>query len=304
MLFEGTAGNDPMHLSDWTDGDDIIFGRFGDDTISGHGGVDFMDGECGVDTISYVYSTGGWQIDLLNETSESLNGPTVETIRGFENVWGSQGNDRIYGTNGANDLEGEAGNDTIVGRGGNDTLEGESGNDSLLGGDGNDSILGSNGHDTLNGGAGNDRLVGGLGVDRMVGGAGSDTFVFTSTTESPGFFSNLLFPDTIVGFDGVGAWIGTGGPIPQDVIDLSAIDANTSLPGNQKFVFLGDLPVDATVTTAARLWVTEVGSDTYLFGNTDGDGTRELVIRIDDGDTRAWEYIAQNLPTIDSDLIL
>ena len=302
MLFGGTPANDPMHLSKWTDDDDIIFGRFGNDTIAGHGGVDFMDGEGGVDTISYAYSSGGGQIDLLDATAESLSGPTVETIRGFENVWGSQGNDRIYGTNGANDLEGEAGNDTIVGRGGNDTLEGENGNDSLLGGDGNDSVLGSSGHDTLNGGSGNDELVGGPGIDRFVGGAGSDDFVFTSTSESPGSSTDILLYDTIVGFDGVGAWI--GGPVPQDVIDLSAIDANTGASGNQKFAFLGDLPAGASVTTAARLWVTEVGSDTYLSGNTDGDSARELVIRIVDGDTRAWQYIAQNLPTIDSDFVL
>ena len=275
MLFGGTPGNDPMHLSKWTDDDDIIFGRFGNDTIAGHGGVDFMDGEGGVDTISYAYSSGGGQIDLLDATAESLSGPTVETIRGFENVWGSQGNDRIYGTNGANDLEGEAGND---------------------------SVLGSSGHDTLNGGSGNDELVGGPGIDRFVGGAGSDDFVFTSTSESPGSSTDILLYDTIVGFDGVGAWI--GGPVPQDVIDLSAIDANTGASGNQKFAFLGDLPAGASVTTAARLWVTEVGSDTYLSGNTDGDSARELVIRIVDGDTRAWQYIAQNLPTIDSDFVL
>jgi serralysin len=86
-----------------------------------------------------------------------------------------------------------------------------------------DTMNGAGGNDTLNGLGGNDTLIGGAGTDVVTGGLGADTFVFTTAAVSP----LLDPPDVITDF--------TPG---QDKIDVSAIDANTLLLGNQDFTFL------------------------------------------------------------------
>ena len=63
----------------------------------------------------------------------------------------------------------------------------------------------------------------------MTGGGGFDRFDFNSVGESlPGLFSR----DVITDFDGNGIFAG-------DVIDVSTIDANVLLLGNQAFNFIG-----------------------------------------------------------------
>ena len=75
------------------------------------------------------------------------------------------------------------------------------------------------------GGLGNDLLVGGFGRDVMTGGGGFDRFDFNSVGESlPGLFNR----DVITDFVGNGILAG-------DVIDVSTIDANVFLLGNQAF---------------------------------------------------------------------
>lgn len=224
-----------------------------------------MSGGSGIDTISYTYSTGGgWDINLATAFATGLSGSPVERIYQFENAWGSQGNDRITGTSGANNLEGERGNDTIYGGGGNDTLQGE------------------NGNDRLDGGSGNDRLIGGPGNDTLIGGTGEDTFIYRNASESSGS------GDLISGFDGAGirfTWE------TEDRIDLSAIDADLTVQGNQQFVFLGERSDTEGAAWGPRaLWVHNSGTTTYLHGNVNGDGIIDLTIRIADGNTTADDY--------------
>ena len=88
-------------------------------------------------------------------------------------------------------------------------------------GGGNDTVTGTAGANNINGGAGNDLIIGGLGRDVMDGGLGADTFDFNATNESPAG----LFRDVINNFN----W-GQG-----DKIDLSTIDANVLLAGDQAF---------------------------------------------------------------------
>lgn len=223
-LIFGNEGNDRLFGGD---GEDTINGGSGNDLISGGLGVDSLDGAAGNDTVSYTYSSSGFNINLGTQLTNNN-----EIIRRFENVLGSQGNDTIYGNNLANDLEGEQGNDLIFGRGGNDTLEGESGNDSLYGESGRDSLLGGNGNDYLNGGSSNDTLIGGSGNDVLVGGTGADNL----TNDGSGndifrYFS--VSESTPSSRDTVGLDRGF------DRIDLSAIDADLSTPGNQGFDFIG-----------------------------------------------------------------
>jgi Ca2+-binding RTX toxin-like protein len=85
-----------------------------------------------------------------------------------------------------------------------------------------DRIDGGGSADVLDGGGGDDSLVGGLGADTLLGGAGADTFEFNFVNESP--FG--IGYDTISDFN----------PLEGDKIDLSGIDADTGLSGNQAFL--------------------------------------------------------------------
>ena len=116
------------------------------------------------------------------------------------------------------------GNDLIVGSSGADTLNGYLGNDILRGNDGNDILLGGGGADTLYGNVGNDTLVGGAGQDTLYGGGGADIFGFLQRTDSAVGTARDIIADFLPGFD---------------IIDLSNIDANTKLSGNQAFNFIG-----------------------------------------------------------------
>ncbi|OYW52224.1 MAG: hypothetical protein B7Y80_20890 [Hyphomicrobium sp. 32-62-53] len=143
---------------------------------------------------------------------------------------GTTANETLNGTAQAEVINGLGGNDTLNGNAGNDVMNGGTGNDTLNGGDGNDTLDGGTGTDILNGGNGNDLLIGSAGRDTMTGGADSDTFRFNASVTEIG---NLTF-----GFSFSNDQITDFTP-GQDVIDLSAIDANTSIAGDQTFEYIG-----------------------------------------------------------------
>lgn len=160
----------------------------------------------------------------------------------------------------------------VSGSSGGDTYVGTAYRDSVKGNGGNDNLNGAAGNDTLNGGTGNDTLNGGAGKDALTGGAGSDRFVFSSLSHS-----TPANPDVIYGFDAPGAAAG-------DRIDVSALDAKAGVSGNQAFTFGS--------TDLGGLWLTRIGSDSYVNANTDNDSAAEFVIRIVDGDTTPSQYTA------------
>lgn len=131
----------------------------------------------------------------------------------------------IKGTNAANIINGTAGDDIIIGFAGDDTLSGGNGNDTLSGGSGRDTLGGQGGTDYLNGESGDDLLVGGASQDFLFGGTGNDRFDYNLASESAPGASNR---DIILDFTGNGAGVG-------DRIDLSTIDANSLVAGNQAF---------------------------------------------------------------------
>jgi len=280
----GGSGNDLLDGGsggDWLQGeagDDILIGRAGDDRLIGGSGNDsyYVDsvgdvvvenaGE-GVDTIrttvdltlpdavenAIVWSSAGLTI-YGNLLDNRLTGGA-----GDDCIFASDGNDVVIGGAGNDYLGGEFGNDVISGGAGNDYLFGDEGNDRVSGGDGADYVQGYSGDDVLDGGNGSDLLAGGPGCDKLTGGAGSDTFLYYEAAESvPGAFDIVR---DFTSLQGEGA---------DDQIDLSLIDANVSLDGDQAFVRIG------TSAAANSLWYSEqVGAggaqDWVFYGDTDGN---------------------------------
>ncbi|PZQ47116.1 MAG: hypothetical protein DI556_18005 [Rhodovulum sulfidophilum] len=212
----------------------------------------------GRDTVDFSGFSSAQRINLNPETFSSVGGMTgnmsiaVGTV--IENAKGGSGADVLTGNSAANVLYG-------------------------LGGA--DQILGGSGKDTLRGGAGNDTLTGGAGADVLVGGAGSDVFRVTSAAHS-----SPSAPDTLRAGDGGAAFDGAGAA-SGDRIDLSGIDANTAVAGDQAFIFGGG-------TGRGYLWLTVDGADTIVKGNIDGDSAPEFQLVIEDGATLASAYTASD----------
>ena len=278
--LRGSVGNDHIEGGDGNDigyggdGDDVLLGGLGDDTLDGNGGMDHIEGGAGNDLL-----VGGTGDD------------TIEGGTGHDTLRGGGANDLLEGQEGDDLIYGSAGEDTLNGDAGNDTLDGNAQADALFGGDGNDILRGDDGFDTLDGGAGNDTLYGGNGVDVLVGGLGqdvlrgnaqNDVFVFMDIADS-----TLATADVIDGIDGVGSGGG-------DVIDVSQIDANTGLGGDQAFTFLGVSTAAASFAFGAgALWLENAGNQTRLYGLVDADATIDFSVRINDGATiAAADYLA------------
>ena len=130
--------------------------------------------------------------------------------------------------------------------------------------------------DLLNGGAGsntlygtlrNDVLFGSTGRDTMTGGAGADTFVFTALNQSG---ITAASRDVITDFVN-----GT------DRIDLSGIDAKTTVIGNDAFTFIGNgVFAGGGAAGAGQLRYSFAGTDTIVEGDVDGDGLADFQIQL------------------------
>ena len=274
--------------------DNVIVGNGGNNILAGLAGADTLDGGAGTDTASYAASSSGVTVSLAAGTASGGDAQGDTLIR-IENLTGSGLNDTLEGDGANNVLNGGAGTDTVsyehagaavtvslattaaqnTGGAGTDTLSafenltGSAFNDALTGSTaanilmglaGNDTLNGGAGADTLIGGAGNDTLVGGSGADILTGGLDADRFVFSALADSaPGT------PDLITDFVH-----GT------DIIDLSAIDANTSLSGDQAFAFGGQ---NANVVARSVTWF-ENGGNTIIQADVNGNTTADFMITL------------------------
>ncbi|MBO1904256.1 cadherin domain-containing protein [Microvirga sp. 3-52] len=153
-----------------------------------------------------------------------------------------------------------------VGTDRNDMLTGKIGRDKLSGGAGADKLSGIGGNDYLYGGSGNDKLTGGQGADDLWGGSGADTFIFKAIRETTVSGAGR---DTIFDFS----------MKQKDKIDLSAIDARTTKGGNQAFSFIGTKAFDGK---AGELRYEKAKSDTYIYGDVNGDKVADFTIHLDD----------------------
>ncbi len=180
---------------------------------------------------------------------------------------GTSGDD-VFGGNGDNDvLYGLAGNDGLYGFGGADVLYGGPDNDRLYGGDGRDTLNGGEGADRLYGNAGADELIGGPGSDRYNGGDGRDTFVFTDVVRGAGATTEYV-EDFNFG----------------DFLDLSRIDANHNIAGNQAFRWLGEGDFTGRGGEIVYRFAGEgTGEYTTLYLDVDGNKEWDMSIVLDGG---------------------
>jgi hypothetical protein len=226
-----------------------LVGMSGNDTLIGGAGNDTFDGGNGNDRL--VGGTGDdtynyWPGDVIVENA----GEGVDTIV----------------TNFSTSMPANVENIRLIGSGwagvvGNSLANAITGNYQPNG------LNGGAGADTIDGGMGADSIDGAAGKDVLIGGAGNDVFIFTGTGDStPGA------PDLI-------SDLTTG-----DRIDLSRLDANTKLAGDQAFVkvaaFTG-VAGQAVVAFDSGTGVTTVSLD------NNGDKLADSAFQIT-GDQRAF----------------
>ena len=246
--IRGYAGNDILNGNG---GNDILYGGGGSDTLNGGAGNDTLYGGTGNDTI--LFQAGGGQdvvngfaagdivkitgysaaqgiaqsganvVVLLSSTDRiTFNNTDIFTVSaalqfGSGSGGGGGGTGAITGTAGADVLTGTAGNDVIQGLGGNDQLIGGAGNDQLYGGAGDDWI----------------RRTANDGSDQIYGDSGADLY-------------ELSLGDVIhySSYQQSGAGFGidtaeTTQPSASWTINFTGFDANLTLAGQQKLVFVG-----------------------------------------------------------------
>jgi Ca2+-binding RTX toxin-like protein len=243
-------GGDENDILDGQDGSDYLVGGSGNDILYGGGGSDRLIGDGGAlfggpgSDMYWVNSVEDVVTEYADEGTDFIYsavdfevGPNVETL----SLWHGSAT-RASGNDGNNVLEGNESGNIIEGRGGADSLLGRSGND------------------TLNGGGENDLLQGDRGADTMTGGAGADTFVIGSLDDTGAMGIDFLFFNALEG----------------DRIDLRHIDANSLVPRDQAFHFIGN-NVDYTGTPGDLRF--NFGS---LEGDVDGDGRSDFWMTVED----------------------
>jgi Ca2+-binding RTX toxin-like protein len=143
--------------------------------------------------------------------------------------------------------------------------------------DGSFKIFSGSGNDTLIGSANGDLIYGNLGADTMTGGGGDDVFLFTDVAQSTGPGTDRITDFTL-----------------GDKIDLSQIDADTTLAGDQSFNFIGSGgfsnhagELRAEYDAAHGVWTVQ--------GDVNGDGVADITILV---------QTTNNHPIVTTDFIL
>lgn len=239
---------------------DILIGTTAGDTIVGGTGADILKGLDGRD---FLFGGAGNDMLLGGAGDDDLMGGEGDDI-----LSGGEGRDYANYSDLPNDgrtgpgltidlrIVGKAQDTGIAGR---DTI---SGVENLIGSFLDDVLHGNGQNNYLNGSSGDDILIGGRGADLLSGGTGADRFVLEDRLDSAVGTANR---DIILDFlrpDG-------------DKIDLSLVDANIQLAGDQSF-FLGGR--GAFTKQAGELVQVRVNTTLKLLGDTNGDGMADIAI--------------------------
>ena len=176
--------------------------------------------------------------------------------------------------------------------------------ENAVGGSGNDLIIGNDASNRLYGNDGNDVISGGAGVDYVTGGAGNDTFIADINGALVPSRRGELSLDVITDFER-----------GSDKIDLSAIDANSSVAGDQAFSFIGSnankgagqlsYKVFDSITGAEKALGMDLdgidgpgaaGPVTVVFGNVDGGAADFAIALLNTRGVSASDFIDTSVP--------
>ncbi|MEM7058125.1 MAG: choice-of-anchor Q domain-containing protein [Pseudomonadota bacterium] len=133
--------------------------------------------------------------------------------------------------------------------------------------DGMYQVFSGNGDDTIAGSQNADTISGCGGADSLTGNGGDDIFLYTNLTDSvEGAEDHIL--DFTAG----------------DIIQLTGIDADSGVSGNQDFAFIGSAAFDGTAGELRA--VNTSGNDWTIQADADGDAEADLTISVttSDGD--------------------
>ena len=256
--LEGNAGDDRLRGEDGNDdlsggsGRDDLSGGSGDDRLHGGDDNDHLSGGSGTNTV--VGGTGDDFIDAAGGTGKDIYDgadgvDTVDYATATQGLKVDLGSGRAKGS--------EISKDQLISI---ENVVTGSGSDKVTGSAADNRIESGAGNDKISAGAGNDWLVGGLGVDKLTGGQGADTFDFNSLDE----LGLGKATDSIKDFRHA----------EGDRIDLSGIDANAAVDGDQAFAFLSAAPIDGDQT--GTVWF----SKKAIFISTDADAQAEFQINL------------------------
>lgn len=224
--------------------DNVIQGNTGNNVLSGGDGADTFIGNAGNDTFYGESSaSAGNDTETISFDTATRAITFSLNVTSAAQVTGGAGTDRIYAISSIENLVGGSAADTLTG--------------SAVG----NRIVGNAGKDTLAGLTGPDVLVGNAGLDKIDCGADTDAdeVVYFLVTESP-VGSNR---DQVTNFK-----------TANDKMDLSAIDANTAVTGNQAFTF------NVSTAKANSVWYAVSGSDIIVRGDVNGNTTADFEVLV------------------------
>jgi Ca2+-binding RTX toxin-like protein len=259
-------GNDVANVLRGNYGNDSLFGYGGTDVLDGGNGNDTLDGGTGADTMRGGAGNDAYYVDSASDVVNEVPGQGSDSLRSsvsyalsataeIEFMSTTNQNSTVALNFTGNDfnqyMSGNEGDNVLNGLGGADNLDGRGGNDLLLGGEGDDLFFG------------------GAGVDTMSGGGGADQFVYRLTSETgsaPGAF------DVITDFDAA----------QGDRINVSGMDANWQVAGNQDWTFIG---TGGPFTAAGQIAYATDGTNTYIIFNDDNNFGDAVAIQVSGGHT-------------------
>ncbi len=248
-----------------------LTGSAHDDTIGGDDADNVLDGGPGRDLISFASAPAGVDADL---GANGASGDGSDTLRGFEDLAGSEGADRLTGDGARNVLSGTGGDDTLIGLEGDDDLQGGAGADTAayvyssnpiaadlragtVTGEGTDkltaveNVTGSGSGDTFAGDAANNVIDGGSGADTISFAASPaliDASLATGVTTGDG-------QDTVLGIENA-----IGSPHNDSIAGNSSANAIAGGPGN-----------DTLAAGDGNDQITGEDGNDRLFGDLDDD---------------------------------
>lgn len=255
-------------------GDLIMLGNGGNDRVSGNGGDDFIhfggaftngdsaDGGAGNDTLALL---GNYTVTFDADDLVSIEKLAVHSSKSYSNPW-NYNLTMVDANVSANTWMTVVAHEML----GNETLR-FNGAAEL---DGRFNVRGGTGYDAITGGAGDDRIWGNAGGDALKGGAGKDVFEYQTIGDSYlDLDGTTSHRDVMLDF--------TGG----DLIDLSQVDANAALDGNQGFAF-----VSGTAFTGLGQVIAVWNEGNWLIqANTQGSLAADLSIVVVASSNFGWD---------------